>query len=181
MNRLKALVVIGAICIGMLVFFVFFMGDSNFFKADASEEEVVVTEESKTVDEVPVETEVEVDEEALTQVEIEFPFTMSEGRVKDAIHHMSHGWIWAAQKRGHLEATQERIDRLLIVVKENHEKYENAELYEEILTRWQAGDFSKAVRDHNAVWTLLEGEVGKALRLLTKEERKEYAKMYYNR
>ena len=79
----------------------------------------------------------------------------------------------------HLEPTQERIDRLLVVVKENRENYKNASLYEEILTRWQAGDFSKAVSDHNAIWALQSGEVGKALRLFTEKERREYAEKHF--
>ena len=179
MNRVKVLMVMGTVFCSMLVFYLFFMGDFNLKASDASDEVEITEEENTVLVEEPVEEPIEVDEDALSKVEEEFPLSMGEVRVQNAIHHMSHAFVWAAEKRGHLEPTQERIDRLLVVVKENSEKYKHAKLYEEILTRWQAGDFSKAVSDHNAIWALQSGEVGKALRLFTEKERREYAEKHF--
>ena len=64
------------------------------------------------------------------------------------------------------------MDWLLQMVKEGN--YEHEEVYVEILTKWQKGNFSSADLDHNRVWTLLNGNVGKAYGVMSEEEEKEY-------
>ncbi|WP_227521592.1 DUF6241 domain-containing protein [Bacillus alkalisoli] len=40
-------------------------------------------------------------------------------------------------------------------------------------------DFSHAVQDHNAIWSLQNGTVGKATRLLTEREQLRYARKHF--
>ncbi len=75
---------------------------------------------------------------------------------------------------------QERIERLIEVVELNKDKYEHDELYLQILNRWKNNDFSQADKDHNAIWTLQGGNVGRATGVLTFEEEKEFIKKHYN-
>ena len=56
----------------------------------------------------------------------------------------------AASQWGRERITQEKVDRLLTVVKMNDYKYKD--LYISILERWSKGDFSNAVDDHNKIW-----------------------------
>ncbi|ETI69413.1 DUF6241 domain-containing protein [Neobacillus vireti] len=118
----------------------------------------------------------EDDEKIESQVEKEFPLGMTEAEIQKAIHSMSHSKVYAEQKWTHLEPTQERIDRLLDVLDRNHLDLNHRDLYISILERWKVGDFSKAVSDHNKIWNLQGGTVGKATRLLREEEEAEYRK-----
>lgn len=111
-------------------------------------------------------------------LEKEFPSVISEYAVQDAIHKMSHQKIKAedGKKWGSLQITDERIARLIEVVKHNQGRYEDPQLYLNILERWQAGDFSQADEDHNDIWNLQGGTVGKATGVLSEKEEAEYVK-----
>ena len=105
------------------------------------------------------------------------PMDMEEDTVKQDIHEMSHQKVYAGEKWGTpLKMSKQNIDRLIAVVEHNKDNYGYADMYLSILKRWQKGDFSHAVQDHNAVWELQNGNVGKATRLLTPSEEKKFIK-----
>ncbi|WP_051556648.1 DUF6241 domain-containing protein [Alkalihalobacterium bogoriense] len=114
-------------------------------------------------------------------VEELFPFSMTEDDVQKKIHYMSHQKVRAEHKWNNLQITQERIERLLEVVEHNKDKYTHYELYNDILVRWKNGDFSKADKDHNSVWELQGGTIGKAVGLLTAEEEQEFIDKNFNK
>lgn len=99
---------------------------------------------------------------------------ITESEIRDFIHKMAHQKIHAEEKWGLIEITDERIKWLLESVDKSQETIEHKDVYKKLLTRWQAGDFSQAVEDHNTIWTMQGGNIGKALRLLTEEEEAEY-------
>ncbi|HLU21033.1 MAG TPA: DUF6241 domain-containing protein [Bacillaceae bacterium] len=68
--------------------------------------------------------------------------------------------------------TPERINWLLASL--DKAKLEHEELYREILIRWNNGDFSRVDKDHNAIWDLENGSIGRATGLLTPEEEAPY-------
>ena len=84
------------------------------------------------------------------KVDREFPFSMSENSVQQAIHNMSHQKVLAKKKWGALPLTPERVKRLLQVVEANKKKYGNADLYLSILRSWDKGNFDHVVINHNA-------------------------------
>ncbi|RYL94197.1 DUF6241 domain-containing protein [Sporolactobacillus sp. Y61] len=88
------------------------------------------------------------------------------------IHEMSHQKIKADQKWGFIQITKARINWLQEALGQN--EFINEAVYQEIVTRWEKGDFSRADKDHNAIWELQGGTVGKAEGLLTKQEEKDY-------
>ncbi|OIU67656.1 DUF6241 domain-containing protein [Rossellomorea aquimaris] len=92
---------------------------------------------------------------------------LSESLVQQYIHAMSHQKVQAKEKWSFFEITGERIDFLLSQLETN--KYEHEDLYREILESWKEGDFSNAVKDHNAIWRLQDGTIGKATALLEPE------------
>jgi len=99
---------------------------------------------------------------------------MTDAKFMDYIHKMSHQKIHAEEKWGLIEITEERIDWLLESVTITKENLKHEEVYEQILTRWANGDFSHAVEDHNTIWELQGGTIGKAKRLLSEEEEAAY-------
>ena len=95
--------------------------------------------------------------------------------VQGYIHKMSHQKVRAEEKRGFYLNSPERVEWLLQALDVAAE-LEHEDLYRDILTRWKNGDFSKADKDHNAIWELQDGEVGKAHGLLTPEEEEIFIK-----
>lgn len=88
------------------------------------------------------------------------------------IHGMSHQKVEAAQKWSFYENTPERVEWLyeaLEVAEVEHHKE-----YKHILSKWIQGDFSTADEDHNTVWRMQGGNVGKATGVLTPEQEREY-------
>lgn len=144
------------------------------FNHFTSKNDVKVSEKTNEKDE-PV---IEIVEENPEDLEDEFPLDMSEMEVQSEIHAMSHQKVAAEDKWGFLPMTQDRIMRLLEVVEAN--EYENSQLYINILTKWSKGDFSSADRDHNAIWELQGGTIGRASGLLTPEQEKAFIKEHYD-
>lgn len=108
-----------------------------------------------------------------------FPIDMSEEEIQYAIHHMSHQKVKADKKWGQLQITPDRIERLIEVVQVNEQEYDYSSLYINILNRWKENDFSSTVSDHNKLWKIQGGNVGKAKRLLSPKEEKEYIEEYF--
>mgnify|MGYP001474534966 CR=1 FL=1 len=97
---------------------------------------------------------------------------MTDEHFQEYIHGMSHQKVRAEKKWSFYELTQERVKWL-------HEALEVAnvehkDVYQTILDKWVKGDFSTAYKDHNAVWELQGGTVGKATGLLSAEEEQAY-------
>jgi hypothetical protein len=98
--------------------------------------------------------------------------SLTEDEVLNYMHGMSHQKVVAEEKWLHYEMTNERIQFLIGVVESG--RYENSDLYLDILNRWAEGDFSKADKDHNAIWNLQGGTIGKATGVLSTEEEQQY-------
>ncbi|MGJ9383519.1 DUF6241 domain-containing protein [Salipaludibacillus sp. CF4.18] len=111
------------------------------------------------------------------EVAEEFADDMPENKVKKAMHHMSHQKITADRKWGKIFITEGRIKRLIDVVEAN--EYENKTIYLSILERWESGDFSRADEDHNTIWKLQGGTIGRATGLMTEEEENRYIKEHF--
>lgn len=122
---------------------------------------------------------IEIDEVRTMSVEEEFPSAMPEYIIQEALHGMSHQKVHAEDKWGFLPMTQDRINRLIVVVEESRSKYGESKLYLEILNRWVDNDFSQADKDHNAIWKLQLGTVGKASGLLSADEERAFIKEHF--
>ncbi|GEM_PF-371701 len=122
-----------------------------------------------------------LEDKKVTEEELLYPNNLSEQKVSEAIHSMSHQKVQSGAQWGHTQITQEKVDRLLAVCKMND--YEHNDLYIPILERWSKGDFSNAVDDHNQIWKMHQGgnenAPGKATRLSTPEEEEYYKKEYF--
>ncbi|WP_342542217.1 DUF6241 domain-containing protein [Paenisporosarcina sp. FSL H8-0542] len=120
---------------------------------------------------------IEVKEVRNMPVEEEFPMDMPDFQVGQVIHQMSHQKIEAEEKWGFLPLTAERVARLKEVV-ENGD-YQNKSRYISILNRWAENDFTQIDKDHNTIWTMQGGTVGRATGILSYEEEKQFIEKYY--
>ncbi|CQR46038.1 hypothetical protein BN1058_00282 [Paraliobacillus sp. PM-2] len=88
---------------------------------------------------------------------------------QEYIHQMSHQKVKADEKWGFYLITEERINWLLEGL-EQVELGENEAAYQSILKRWSNDDFSQADEDHNTVWRMQGGTIGKATDILSESE-----------
>ena len=141
-----------------------------------SKEPVVI---EGTIDVTSGETTLEIMEiEAEETIEEMYPLDMTEAAVQNVLHGMVHQKVEAKEKWSFTPMTQPRIERMIEVVEASD--HQNGELYLEILNRWVVGDFSRAVYDHNAIWKLQGGTIGKATGLLSPDEEKQFIQQYYD-
>jgi hypothetical protein len=120
-------------------------------------------------------------QESITTIEEDFEFDMSESAVQNAIHHMSHQKVEADKKWGVLPLSEERVDRLLEVVQHNRNEYKHGSLYEEILLKWQNKNFTAVDDDHNAIWELQDGSIGRATGILSPKEEQAFIKENFSK
>lgn len=85
--------------------------------------------------------------------------------ILDTMHSMANtlivpedGQIWGKEP-----ITKDNLTHLITAV--TNSNIPSKEDLLTILNRWNSGDFSSAVEDHNKVWKLLDGTVGKAISL----------------
>ncbi|WP_409304750.1 DUF6241 domain-containing protein [Peribacillus sp. SCS-155] len=123
---------------------------------------------------------IQVIETEETDLAEEFPMDMPEFDIQEAIHGMTHQKIIAEDKWGFIPLTEQRVQRLAAVVEKNIAKYENAELYQNILNKWAKYDFLTVDEDHNSIWELQGGTIGEATGILSAEEEKKFIKEHYD-
>lgn len=165
-----ASIVVVTVCFGFLGYIFFDMLNSKS-TSTAAENVTEEVEESANTKEV-------VSEEVVMNNN---PFgseqaTLSEEDILNYMHGMSHQKVIADEKWLHYEMTDERILFLINVVENG--QYEHKELITDILTRWKNGDFSKADDDHNEIWSLQGGTIGKATGVMSAEQEQQYLEEY---
>ncbi|MEN2767848.1 DUF6241 domain-containing protein [Ornithinibacillus xuwenensis] len=106
-----------------------------------------------------------------------FGHSVVESELTDAIyqeyiHGMSHQKVKASEKWGFYGIHPDRIEWLLNGLEEVELRHE--ELYRRILEKWYQGNFATAADDHNAIWELQGGSIGKATGVLSPEEEQAY-------
>lgn len=98
---------------------------------------------------------------------------LDDSDIQEYIHGMSHQKVRAEEKWGFYELNSTRVNWLLEGLNKagrlNHEQ-----VYIGILDNWMDGDFSSIDDDHNAIWSIQGGTVGKATGILSEEEEQAY-------
>lgn len=154
-----------AICLGVIGVLLIDRIDKN----TVSSSQVVSKESTSTT--------IQNTSSSVVEVMTENPFDrqnsdLTDDEILKYIHGMSHQKVIAKEKWIHYEMTSERIQFLISVVKSG--SYENGELYLDILNRWAEGDFSRADKDHNAIWNVQGGTIGEATGVMSPEEEQQY-------
>ena len=95
---------------------------------------------------------------------------------REYIHGMSHQKVKAEEKWGFYEINDERIEWLLdgLALEESQAELTDLNVYQDILERWKEADFSRVDEDHNTIWRLQGGTIGKATGILSLEEEQLY-------
>lgn len=106
------------------------------------------------------------------QYAITVPSSASEKELLAMMHSMTHQKVIASDKWGIIEMNDESIEKAYSIVSASDFPSKTALM--DILEKWQKGDFSQADEDHNYIWTLQKGSVGKATGLMTPEQEQEF-------
>jgi Family of unknown function (DUF6241) len=82
----------------------------------------------------------------------------------------------------YIEITDERIEYMLAILEKAKEKdqYQNYEFYYNTLSEWKKGNFENSVDVHNQIREFNRRYGNKAIRLLTKDEEKEYIEKHFD-
>ncbi|MUV36948.1 hypothetical protein JNUCC1_00754 [Lentibacillus sp. JNUCC-1] len=98
---------------------------------------------------------------------------LSDSDFQEYIHGMSHQKVRAEKKWGFYELHPKRVKWLLTAL-DQADGIHYTEEYERILTKWANKDFSSIDNDHNVIWKMQGGTVGKATGILSPKEEKAY-------
>jgi len=95
--------------------------------------------------------------------ELKSPEYYSETKIYDIMHRMANTKIIAENNKiwGELPIDKKEIQNIKSIVEKVN--YEDREYILKVLNRWEEGDFSQAVDDHNYFWDKLGGTIGKAI------------------
>lgn len=167
------LVLLSAVGLGVYNWLDRGQGDQAENEADASEREELQDQRKEIEGEISQEDLEGFVDEGLNPFGMSTQMSeMTDTTYQEYIHGMSHQKVEASKKWGFYEIHPERTGWLLDGLDQvdlNHE-----ETYREILEKWNDSDFSTADDDHNAIWSLQGGTVGRATGILNPEEEQEY-------
>lgn len=162
MNKLgiyiaSAIILAGVIGFGALKFFERdeFRGDSKF--AEASQEEAMASSTKKM--------------EGLEFAQT-IPEDASEAAVLAMMHKMTHQKIVASEKWGLIRMNEESIFKAkkILLASDFSKKKELLEM----VNRWEKGQFDRVDDDHNYIWDLQGGSIGRATGILTEQQEQEF-------
>jgi len=91
--------------------------------------------------------------------------------IKD-MHDMTHQKVQAEFKEGAIEMTPAHVNTVYRIV--NKSTFTHREELLAILSKWKQKEFNEIVEDHNFLWKIQGGKIGKATDRLTTREEKEF-------
>jgi Family of unknown function (DUF6241) len=167
---MKKLTMAGSI-IGILACVVgvyFYFSNDSGLKFNLKKNDPVTTKEAQTKIEKGFEAPVS------SKVSAEYE-TMSEEKLIQEVHNMTHQKVEADKKWGASEITADKVQKLYEVIQtKDFKKSSHKQMLLDILEPWTRQDFSNAVSAHNQIWSYQKGNIGEATRLLTPQEELEY-------
>ncbi len=163
----------GIAVIGLAIFIVFALISEDNVE-EASQEKVEEVEESAADHEAQEREQESIEEEVQEVVAEEM---LSESAYMDTLHKMTHQKVYADEKWGAVEITEERVDLLWNIARES--EFSHRDFYMETLNAWKDGDFNNVVQVHNFIWEIQNGSIGRATRPLTEEEEQQYVEKYF--
>ncbi|WP_050615206.1 DUF6241 domain-containing protein [Bacillus testis] len=98
----------------------------------------------------------------------------SEETIIEAMHKMTHQKVRAKEKWGALEMNAANIQQIKNVLLADSNHFEERDKLLHLIEKWEKGDFTGIDEDHNKLWKLQKGNIGKATGILSPQEEKEF-------
>ncbi|MFK7695983.1 DUF6241 domain-containing protein [Paenibacillus sp. HJGM_3] len=100
--------------------------------------------------------------------------------VINLMHHMTHQKVKASDKWTSIQMTSNRVRLIGELIEQKGQTWKNRDQLLKITKKWEAGDFSKIDDDHNYLWSLEDGSIGKATGILSAEEEQAFIVKTFN-
>ena len=131
---------------------------------------------------------IELTDEMIAEIESSLPTSMKEdlvikestdeSKVLNIIHGMTHQKIASDKKWGAIPLTEKNVQVLYDFLETKN--FNNQTALMNIVTKWKKKDFSEIDKDHNYIWNIQGGTVGKAYGILSLEEERKYIKKNFS-
>ena len=102
------------------------------------------------------------------QYDIGIDHTISEYKVIEVMHKMTHQKVKSEEKWGTIPMVPNTINRVYEIV--NNSDFDRKDQLLAILEKWKTGNFTEVNNDHNYFWQYQGGTVGQAHGILSKAE-----------
>jgi len=106
------------------------------------------------------------------------PNDASEAKLLAMMHKMTHQKIIASEKWGLIRMNEESIAKAKAILMDAD--YNSKEDLLEIIGRWENGQFDQVDEDHNFIWGLQGGSIGRATGVLTEQQEQEFIENNFN-
>lgn len=100
------------------------------------------------------------------------PQDASEAAVMAMMHKMTHQKVIASEKWGIIQMNQESISKAKQLLQASD--FNSKEELLEMVSRWEKGQFNQVDDDHNFIWSLQGGSIGRATGILTDQQEQEF-------
>lgn len=100
------------------------------------------------------------------------PEDASEATVMAMMHKMTHQKVIASEKWGIIQMDQESISKAKQLLQASD--FNSKEELLEIINRWEKGKFDQVDDDHNFIWELQGGSIGRATGILTEQQEQQF-------
>ena len=139
------------------------VGGNWYLKKDIKDEKVVASEE-----EILKGNSTHSKKISGAQTELLITHSSSQSEIMAVMHQMTHQKIQANEKWGATPMIQENIDLVYDIIEAND--FQEKDILMPIISRWKDGNFNQVDNDHNAIWKLQGGSIGKAYGIMSEEE-----------
>jgi hypothetical protein len=96
------------------------------------------------------------------------------------MHHMTHQKVEAEDKWTNVKMTPERVTMVRKIIETRGQEWKHKSELLAMATKWEAGDFSEIDKDHNFLWDLEGGNIGKAKGILSAADEQAFIAKTFN-
>ncbi|MRH44172.1 hypothetical protein GH741_16135 [Aquibacillus halophilus] len=175
-NKKKFIYLFSSVTVLVIGLIIWKTGSNVEEPVEISEEELEEIQEEQV--DIQASNEENFENETTPADELKKYETMSNDSILQEIHKMTHQKVMAKHKWGSVEITRQRVEKIYAEI-EKKEDFQNQAVILNLLSPWLEGNFDNAVEVHNQVWSIQDGTIGKASRLLTPEEEREYINKHF--
>jgi hypothetical protein len=96
------------------------------------------------------------------------------------MHHMTHQKVDAEDKWTNVKMTPERVTMVRQIIETRGQEWKHKSELLAMATKWETGNFSEIDKDHNFLWGLEGGNIGKAKGILSAADEQAFIAKTFN-
>jgi hypothetical protein len=96
------------------------------------------------------------------------------------MHHLTHQKVEASDKWANVQMTPERVTMVRQIIETRGQEWKHKSELLAMAKKWETGDFSEIDKDHNFLWDLEGGNIGKATGILSAADEQAFIAKTFN-